>query len=93
MLDQQTLDQLWNFVDPALSEARFRAASRDPSYGADERAELTTALEYASTVHGERTNAGWWHCTTTWAGRCTTPAAGDRGQLTPFLQRGVTFGS
>lgn len=26
MLDQETLDRLWNFEDPGLSEQRFRDA-------------------------------------------------------------------
>jgi tetratricopeptide (TPR) repeat protein len=52
MLDQQTLDRLWDFDDPALSEARFREASNDPSYDADERAELTTQLGRAIGLQG-----------------------------------------
>ena len=44
MLEQKTLDQLWNFDDPAGSEARFRAAAADESYDADEQAELATQL-------------------------------------------------
>ncbi|MGO4492542.1 hypothetical protein AB4Y86_10695 [Arthrobacter sp. 2YAF22_2] len=44
MLNQQTLDQLWDFDDPALSETRFRAAITDAAYDADERAELATQL-------------------------------------------------
>jgi tetratricopeptide (TPR) repeat protein len=44
MLDQETLDRLWNFGDPALSEQRFRAALADPAYNTDEKAELTTQL-------------------------------------------------
>jgi tetratricopeptide (TPR) repeat protein len=52
MLDQQTLDRLWNFDDPALSEARFREAIADPSYDTDERAELTTQLGRAIGLQG-----------------------------------------
>ncbi|MDN4645605.1 hypothetical protein [Arthrobacter sp. PsM3] len=52
MLDQQTLDRLWDFDDPALSEARFREASNDPSYDADERAELATQLGRAIGLQG-----------------------------------------
>ena len=37
MLEQKTLDQLWNFDDPAGSEARFRAAAEDGNYDADNR--------------------------------------------------------
>lgn len=44
MLDQQTLDRLWNFTDPALSEQRFQDALADPAYNTDEKAELTTQL-------------------------------------------------
>ena len=52
MLNQQILDQLWDFDDPALSEARFRAAAADPAYDADERAELTTQLGRAIGLQG-----------------------------------------
>jgi tetratricopeptide (TPR) repeat protein len=52
MLEQKTLDQLWNFDDPAGSEARFRAAAADESYDADERAELTTQLGRAIGLQG-----------------------------------------
>ena len=52
MLNQQTLDQLWNFDDPRPSEARFRAAVADPAYDADERAELTTQLGRAIGLQG-----------------------------------------
>lgn len=52
MLDQQTLDRLWNFDDPALSEARFREALDEPGYDADERAELTTQLGRAIGLQG-----------------------------------------
>lgn len=52
MLNQQILDQLWDFDDPALSEACFRAAAADPAYDADERAELTTQLGRAIGLQG-----------------------------------------
>ncbi|CAH0284121.1 hypothetical protein SRABI26_04029 [Arthrobacter sp. Bi26] len=52
MLEQTTLDQLWNFDDPAGSEARFRAAAADDSYDADERAELTAQLGRAIGLQG-----------------------------------------
>jgi tetratricopeptide (TPR) repeat protein len=52
MLTQTTLDELWNFDDPALSESRFRAAAADPVYDADERAELTTQLGRAIGLQG-----------------------------------------
>lgn len=52
MLNQQTLDQLWAFDDPALSEARFRAAASEDRYDADERAELSTQLGRAIGLQG-----------------------------------------
>jgi len=52
MLEQKTLDQLWNFDDPAGSEARFRAAAADERYDADERAELSTQLGRAIGLQG-----------------------------------------
>lgn len=52
MLEQETLDQLWNFDDPAQSEARFRAAIADGTHDADEQAELTTQLGRAIGLQG-----------------------------------------
>jgi tetratricopeptide (TPR) repeat protein len=52
MLNQRTLDQLWNFNDPVLSESRFRAAISDAAYDADERAELATQLGRAIGLQG-----------------------------------------
>lgn len=52
MLNQETLDRLWNFDDPALSEARLRAAAADPAYDADERAELQTQVGRAIGLQG-----------------------------------------
>jgi len=52
MLDQKTLDQLWNFGDPAASEARFRAAMVEEMYDVDEQAELATQLGRAIGVQG-----------------------------------------
>jgi tetratricopeptide (TPR) repeat protein len=52
MLNQQTLDVLWNFDDPGLSETRFRAAIADAAYDADERAEFTTQLGRAIGLQG-----------------------------------------
>ena len=52
MLDQQTLDQLWDFDDPALSEDRFREAVSEDRYDADERAELSTQLGRAIGLQG-----------------------------------------
>ncbi|MCU1548315.1 MAG: hypothetical protein JWO29_1266 [Arthrobacter sp.] len=52
MLDQQTLDRLWDFDNPDLSEARFRAAAADPTFDADEQAELATQLGRAIGLQG-----------------------------------------
>ncbi|WP_423183237.1 hypothetical protein [Arthrobacter sp. NyZ413] len=52
MLEQQTLDELWAFEDPALSEARFRHALMDPAYDSFERAELATQLGRAIGLQG-----------------------------------------
>ncbi|MDR6986555.1 tetratricopeptide (TPR) repeat protein [Paenarthrobacter nitroguajacolicus] len=52
MLDQKTLDLLWNFRDPAASEAAFRAAMIEETYDADERAELATQLGRAISLQG-----------------------------------------
>ncbi|SFT78487.1 hypothetical protein [Arthrobacter sp. ov118] len=57
MLEQTTLDQLWDFADPVLSEARFRAAAADESYDADERAELTAQLGRAIGLQGRHEEA------------------------------------
>jgi tetratricopeptide (TPR) repeat protein len=52
MLDQQTLDRLWNFEDPELSEHRFREAMADPRFDTDEKAELATQLGRAIGLQG-----------------------------------------
>ncbi|WP_427134275.1 hypothetical protein [Pseudarthrobacter sp. S9] len=52
MLDQQTLDRLWDSDNPELSEARFRAAIAEEGFDADERAELTTQLGRAIGLQG-----------------------------------------
>jgi tetratricopeptide (TPR) repeat protein len=52
MLDQETLDHLWNFEDPGLSEKRFRDALADPTYSTDEKAELATQLGRAIGLQG-----------------------------------------
>ncbi|KRE81654.1 hypothetical protein [Arthrobacter sp. Soil763] len=57
MLNQETLDRLWNFDDPALSESRFRAALADPGYDDDERAELATQLGRAIGLQGRHEEA------------------------------------
>ncbi|GAA1775478.1 hypothetical protein GCM10009712_24230 [Pseudarthrobacter sulfonivorans] len=52
MLHQETLDRLWNFEDPGLSEQRFRDALADPTYNTDEKAELATQLGRAIGLQG-----------------------------------------
>lgn len=52
MLDQETLDRLWNSGDPELSEKRFRDALADPTYNTDEKAELATQLGRAIGLQG-----------------------------------------
>ena len=52
MLDQATLDRLWKYEDPELSEQRFREALADPAYDADEKAELATQLGRAIGLQG-----------------------------------------
>ncbi|MFJ5692387.1 tetratricopeptide repeat protein [Arthrobacter sp. NPDC093125] len=52
MLDQKTLDNLWDFDNPELSEQRFREAMADEKYDADERAELATQLGRAIGLQG-----------------------------------------
>ncbi|MCO4255993.1 hypothetical protein [Pseudarthrobacter cellobiosi] len=52
MLDQSTLDRLWNFGDPELSEQRFRDALADPTYDTYEKAELATQLGRAIGLQG-----------------------------------------
>jgi hypothetical protein len=51
MLNQKTLDHLWDFDNPELSEQRFREAMADDKYDADERAELATQLGRAIGLH------------------------------------------
>lgn len=45
--EQQTIDRLWDFADPAASEERFRAAAADESHSAHERAVMATQLARA----------------------------------------------
>ena len=52
MLDQETLDRLWNIKDPETSEQRFREALADPAYDVDEKAELATQLGRAIGLQG-----------------------------------------
>ncbi|WP_323278854.1 hypothetical protein [Sinomonas terricola] len=51
-LDQSALDELWDFSDPAASEAAFRNALDDSAYDDVERAELTTQLGRAIGLQG-----------------------------------------
>ena len=52
MLTQHTLDRLWDFEHPEISEKRFRAAMTEELYDADERAELKTQLGRAIGLQG-----------------------------------------
>lgn len=52
MLEQSTLDALWDFSDPAASEAAFRRALDDPAFDAAERSELSTQLGRAIGLQG-----------------------------------------
>ncbi len=52
MLEQNTLDRLWDLNDPAASEARFRAELDGGTYDDDERAELRTQLGRAIGMQG-----------------------------------------
>lgn len=45
--EQQTIDRLWDFADPAASEERFRAAAADDGHSAHERAVMATQLARA----------------------------------------------
>lgn len=45
--EQQTIDRLWDFADPATSEGRFRAVADDESRTAHERAVMTTQVARA----------------------------------------------
>ena len=52
MLEQRTIDELWTFEDPALSEARFREAMQDSRFDDFERLELATQLGRAIGLQG-----------------------------------------
>lgn len=45
--EQQTIDRLWDFADPAASEERFRAVADDEAVTAHERAVMTTQVARA----------------------------------------------
>lgn len=53
MLEQERLDELWDFDDPALSESRFRAElDADGRWDSIERAELVTQLARSIGLQG-----------------------------------------
>jgi tetratricopeptide (TPR) repeat protein len=52
MLDQTTLDRLWDFENPELSERRFRDAMDDQKCDVYEKAELATQLGRAIGLQG-----------------------------------------
>jgi tetratricopeptide (TPR) repeat protein len=52
VLEQSTLDALWDFSDPAASEAAFRRALEDSHFDAAERCELATQLGRAIGLQG-----------------------------------------
>jgi tetratricopeptide (TPR) repeat protein len=52
LLNQATLDHLWDFDNPELSEQRFRDAMDDQKYDVYEKAELATQLGRAIGLQG-----------------------------------------
>jgi hypothetical protein len=52
VLEQSALDALWDFSDPAASEAAFRRALEDPRFDDAERCELMTQLGRAIGLQG-----------------------------------------
>ena len=50
--EQQLIDRLWDFGDPAASEERFREAADDDSHPAHVRAVLSTQLARAIGIQG-----------------------------------------
>lgn len=52
MLDQETLDRMWDYTDPGLSGQRFQEALAGTDYNADEKAELATQLGRAMGLQG-----------------------------------------
>ncbi|MEQ4566553.1 hypothetical protein [Paenarthrobacter sp. CAP02] len=83
MLDQKTLDHLWNFGDPAASEARFRAAMVGEMYDADERAELATQLGRAIGLQGRFEEADALHML----------SIADSGNAEVWMRSGLEYAS
>jgi tetratricopeptide (TPR) repeat protein len=50
--EQQTIDRMWNFADPAVSEERFREAADDDAHTTHERAVMATQLARAVGIQG-----------------------------------------
>ena len=50
--EQQLIDRLWDFGDPAASEERFREASDDDSHPAHVRAVMATQVARAVGIQG-----------------------------------------
>jgi tetratricopeptide (TPR) repeat protein len=55
--EQQTIDRMWNFADPAVSEERFREAADDDAHTAHERAVMATQLARAVGIQGRADEA------------------------------------
>lgn len=55
--EQQLIDRLWDFGDPAASEERFREATDDDSHPAHVRAVMTTQLARAVGIQGRADEA------------------------------------
>lgn len=55
--EQYAIDRLWDFSDPALSEARFRAAADDTTQTAHVRAAMATQLARAIGIQGRADDA------------------------------------
>ena len=54
---QQAIDRLWDFSDPAASEARFRAAASDPEATQHVRLVMSTQLARALGIQGRTEEA------------------------------------
>jgi tetratricopeptide (TPR) repeat protein len=55
--EQQMIDRLWDFSDPAASEERFRAAADDDTHTAHVRAVMATQLARALGIQGRAAEA------------------------------------
>jgi tetratricopeptide (TPR) repeat protein len=58
MIDQELLDELWNFGYAGGSAARFAAAAQDPAFSVDEQAEFLTQQARALGLQ-ERFDEAW----------------------------------